>query len=90
MKSINFIKSLLTNLIPPKNSELPKISSLKFMFKSQNSLSNSWIPANKGSKFKLDYAKSKNSYILLMEVINFKLSAINLVYLIETPGKTRV
>ena len=32
-KFSNFMNRLLKNLIPPKNSKLAKISSLKFMFK---------------------------------------------------------
>ena len=32
MKFSNFMNSLLTNLIPPKNLKLSKFSGLKFMF----------------------------------------------------------
>ena len=41
---------------------------------------------NEGSKFKLDCVQSKNSYISLINVINFKLRLINFVYFFEIPG----
>ena len=43
------------------------------------------MSTNDSSKFKLDCAKSDNSYILLIDVINFKLRFINFVYFFETP-----
>ena len=76
-KFSNFINSLLTNLIHAlKNSRLVEISSLKFMFK-KTYLSVLGGFQQMGSKFKLDCVKSKNSYILLVDVINFKLRSIN-------------
>ena len=81
MKLSNFMNSLLTNLIPQKNSKLAKISILKFTFKSHASFNTSWIPTNEDSKFKLDCAESENSCILLIDVISFKLRLINFVYI---------
>ena len=49
-----------------------------------------WILTNEGSKFKLDCLKFKNSYILMIDVINFKLRLINFVYFFfETRGICR-
>ena len=42
------------------------------------------ILKNEGSKFKLDCIKSKNSYILLIDDINFILCLINFVYFLGT------
>ena len=85
MKFSNFMNGLLTNLIPPppkkKKSKLAIISSLKFMFKKLRVSPYLMVPTNEFSKFKLDCVKSKNSYILLMDVINFKLRLINFLYL---------
>ena len=38
------------------------------------------------SKFKLRCVPSKNSYIILIDVINLKLRLINVVYFFKTPG----
>ena len=43
------------------------------------------ILTNEGSKFKLDCIKTKNSYILLIDDINFKLCLIDFVYLFRHP-----
>ena len=48
------------------------------------SLNTSQIQANESSKLKLDYMEPKNSYILLINVINFKLRLIKFVYIFET------
>ena len=42
-------------------------------------------PANVESKFESDCIVSKNSYISLINVINFKLRLINFVYFLEKP-----
>ena len=62
----------------PKNSKLFKISSLKIMFK-EPYFSQYFMDSS--SKFELDCVESKNSYILLINVINFKLRLINYVYI---------
>ena len=77
MKSIDFMNS--DKFDTPKNSKLAKISSLKIMSKSHIFLKTSWLPTTEGSKFKLDCVESKNGYILLINVINFKLCLINFV-----------
>ena len=64
----------------PKNSKLAKISSLNLRSKSRIFLNTWWIQKSDVSKFKLDCVESKNSYILLIDVINFKLRLINFVY----------
>ena len=62
------------------------LSSLKFVFKKPY-LSQYLMDSNKqGLKIKLDRVKSKSSYILLIKVINFKLSLINYVHFFETPS----
>ena len=38
------------------------------------------VATNQGSKFKLDCVESKNSYIVLINGISFKLRLINFVY----------
>ena len=86
MKSIDFMNSLLTNLIPPKIQSWPKFLARKLCFKSHIFTNTSWIVATEGSKFKLDCVESKNGYILLINVINFKLRLINFAYIFETPG----
>ena len=81
MKFSNFMKSLSTNLDTLKNSKLAKFSILKSMFKKPYLSQYLWIPTNEGSKFKLDCVQAKNCYIILMDVINFKLRLINFVYI---------
>ena len=44
------------------------------------------IQKKKGSKFKLDCVELKNSCILLIDIISFKLHLINFVYFFDTPG----
>ena len=48
----------------------------------------SLIPTNEGSKFKLDFVEFRNSYILMINIINVNLRLINFVYFFETPGTT--
>ena len=86
MKSIIFMNSLLTNLISPKIQSCPKFLALKLCSKNHISLNTSCIPATEDSKFKSDCIESKNSYILLINVTNFKLRLVNFVYIFETPG----
>ena len=50
------------------------------------SLLTSLIPPN----FKLDCLESKNSYILLINAVSFKLCLINFVYFFETPGSVHL
>ena len=72
MKFINFMKSSLTKFDTPKNSKLAKISGLKFIFKKP-------IPhgSNQMRAQNLSCVESTNSYILLIDVISFKLRLIN-------------
>ena len=69
MKSIKFMK---TNLTPPKIPIWSKFLAWDLCWKSYISLSISWIPANEDSKFKLDCVESENSYILLIDAVNFQ------------------
>ena len=75
MKFINFYEQFVDKFDTPKYSKLTKISILKFMF-NKPYLNTSRIPANEGLKSKLDCVESKNSCVLLINVINFKLSLI--------------
>ena len=75
------MNSLLTNLIHPKFQSWPEFARLKFMFKNSYLFQYLMDLTNEGSKFKLDCVKSKNSYILLIDVINFKLCLINCIYI---------
>ena len=63
MKFSNFMNSLLTDL--KKNSNLPKISSVKFMFKKPYLSQYLMVPTNEDSTFKFDCVESTNSYIVL-------------------------
>ena len=72
---------VLTKLIPPKIQSWSKFLAWKLCSKSHIFLKTSWIPATEGSKFKLDCVESKNGYILLISVINFKSRFINFVYI---------
>ena len=81
MKSSNLMNSLFANLIPPKIQSWPKFLSWNSCSKSHISI-NTWrILTNKGLKFKLDCLESKNSHILWINVINFKLRLINFIYI---------
>ena len=82
MKFINFMNSLLINLIFPKIQSCPKFLVRHLCSKCHFSLITSWIPANEGLEFKLDSLKSRNSLILLIDIINFKLRLIEFVYII--------
>ena len=75
------MNSLLTNFIPPKIQSWPKFLACNLCSKSHIALKTSWIPANQGSKFKLDCVESKNSYILLIDIINSKFRLINFAYI---------
>ena len=77
MKFINFMNNLLTNFDSPKNSKLEKISSFKFMFKEPYISQYLIVSTNESSKFTLDCVEAKKVYILLTDVINFKLRLIN-------------
>ena len=79
------MNSLLTNLIPPKIPIWPKFLAWNSRSKSYISLDTWWILTSEGSKFKSDYLQSKNSCILLIIVVNFKLRLINFAYFFETP-----
>ena len=68
----------------PKNTKLARISSLKFILKKPRLSQYSMDATNKGSKFKSDCVKSKNSYTLPIDVINLKLRLINCVYFLDT------
>ena len=70
MKFSNFYRQFVDKFDIPKYSKLAKISSF---------LNTSWTVANEGSKFKLHCVESKNSYISLIDVINFKLRLVNFV-----------
>ena len=70
----------------PKIQSCPKFLVWNSCSKSHISINTWWILTNEGStEFKLDCVKLKNSYILWIEVINFKLALINFVYFFETP-----
>ena len=86
MKFINFMSSLLTNLIPPKIQSLPKFLAWNLCSKSHISPNTSWIAASEGSKSKSDCIESKNSDTFFINVIKFKLCLINFVYFFETPS----
>ena len=80
MKFSNFMNSLLTNLMLTEI-KLTKIFRLKFMLK-RTYLSQYLIDStNECLKLKLECLEIKNSYILLIDVINFKLRLINFIYL---------
>ena len=64
--SFHFSEHFVDKFDTPKNSKLAKISGLKYMFKKP-------YPTIRGSKFKLDRVESENSYVLLIDAINFKL-----------------
>ena len=81
MKSIDFMNSVVTNLIPPKILSWPKFLAWKLCSKIHIFPNTSWISPTEDSKFKLDCVESKNGYILLIYVINFKLRLINFVYI---------
>ena len=81
MKFSNNINNILTNLTPPKIKSLPKFPA---HVQIAISLRTKWIPTNEDSKFKSDCAESKDGYIMLTDVINFKLRLINLAYIFET------
>ena len=86
MKFSNILNSLLTNLIPPKIHCWPKFLAWNSRSKSHISLTTCWIPTSKGSKFKLFCVELRNKYILMMDVISFKLRLINFVYLLRHPA----
>ena len=76
MKLGNFINSSLTNLIPSQI----KVGQNFYLEIHVQKANTCGIPTNQGSKFKLDCVKFKNSYILMIDVIKFKLRLINFVY----------
>ena len=80
MKFSNSMNSLLTNFIPHKNSKLAKLLFGNSCLKSHISINTCWIPTNESLKFKIDCLESKNSYILLIDAISFKLRLISFVY----------
>ena len=82
----SFSEQFVDKYYTPKNSKLAKISSLKFMLKSHISLNTWLISTNEGSKFKFDPLESKDSYMLWINAINFKLRLITSVYVFEIPG----
>ena len=76
MKFSNFMNNLLTNFDTPKNSKLEKISSFKFMFKEALISQYLIVSTNESSKFTSDCVEANKVYILLTDVINFKLRLI--------------
>ena len=75
------MNSLLTNLTPPKIQIWPKFLAWNSRSKSYISLNTWWISTNEDSKLKINNClQSKNSCILSIGVINFKLRLINFVY----------
>ena len=74
---INFMDSLLTNLILLSVQSWPEFVASNLCQKSYISLNTSWTAVNEGSKFKLDCVKSENSNILLIDVINSNLRLIS-------------
>ena len=79
MKFSDFMNNLLTTFDNPKNSKLEKISSFKFMFKEPYISQYLIVSTNESSKFTLDCVEAKKVYILLIDVISFKLRLINFV-----------
>ena len=67
------------NFVPLLGIISPKPFPIRDKFPRQKAISLS-ILANKGSEFKLDCVEFNNSYILLINVINFKIRLINFVY----------
>ena len=70
------MNSLLTNLIPQKFKVGQNYYREIHVQKA--------IPTHEGSKFELDCVVFKSSYILMIDVISFKLRLINFVYFFET------
>ena len=64
----------------PQKFEIDQNFQLEIHVQKAISLNTWWISTNEDSKFKLDCVKSKNSYILIIKVIKFKLRFINFVY----------
>ena len=73
MKFINFMNRLLTNLIPPKMQSWPKFLAGNLCSKSHIFLNTSWIPANEGSKFKLDCVELENKKLRPTAICAFTL-----------------